>query len=400
MKLSLRKIGEEFQKLKNGFYGNKMPRRVKRLLSRAKKDAKALGLDERVKEITALENEWAAQVREYEQSKLSPIDSQLGQLNKIAQNLDLKLAEPFEEKLNIVAASLLAAKNAKELQIKKKYENNDEKLQNKTHEKKEAILALDDAKGLLRFLPARATLLDSKGALIGSVIVTGVLEAAFSFEAMDNLGIPWGSISMLAGLAFSGLIGLGCHFFGQALARRNYLYAGISSMASTSVLGLLILLRHHSAGLIDVPNDGVIYTSLHQNEDGIMNKNGLLAIANTITLVFGMLLGERVNRYRYYFNSKETLKKAGEDIDTLNHQNFLKDTQMSMNGEEHTALAYQIAHQQDAESRSRLLGVKQQIAELEAKRSGLVKRFKEWELMGHAALKASFNAATSYRKLL
>lgn len=327
---------------------------------------------------------WTAMVQCITRPIKSWFEQRIAAAKSKIEFLEAKVNIPIEDLAKDWVAKLMKARNKAILALEKKYKRIVQRVAVLQEKYFQALVrqrcALDTLGGRI---PTKPSFLDSRKAMILTFIGVATLEAFLSFSAMDALGIPWAAMSIVVSFGLSTVIGLCCHLFGQALSEGRKVRAIIYTVLSACIVGFIIGLRTQA----DDPNGDI--------------PQLWLAMGNFLALAIGLALGERVNRFRYYFQSSALIKDIPAEIDDLTQTLTLEATERAQIDQNFTTKAHILATN---ERKTDLLKLAQRNASLAKTQAGL-NAFedieKNWIDEGHAALESSaldgFNLSKTLR---
>jgi len=331
----------------------------------------------------SLLDKWSSQVKAYCSRNIGATKSKVAQFLSEIKVITLKLSQSFEDVVIQIATELRPARDNVIMAIVNRYDHLDKILRTKNDERLNAFVHLNAITEMHGgFVPSKKTIWDFMISMVILALFISGMEAAFSFEAVDALGIPWTPLSILICFAFGILVAVSCHFFGEAMANRDYLFAILSASCAFAVTLFVIYLRSHAPDL-----DGEI-------------QHGLLAMANFVTLGVGLLLSVRVNKYRPYFDALDTTIELSSEVDELNKAVGLRDLEIENTKAAYIALAHQRAHQRIEGLHAEIAPLEIALATEQAHLNNQLQVMQNWENEGIAALNNSFSDGKNQRNIV
>lgn len=323
--------------------------------------------------LKSIEQGWNSHVKSFASPVIKSYRHKIALSQTGLKTIRAKLLEPLEDIVHRYAAYLKPALDKATMVIIKRYDEMELLKKYKENERIQAYVNLEAIKAGLKTIPAIATFLDGILALIVTFLIISIGETFLSISSIDALGIPWTLLSGVICFLFSSLIGVGCHFFGAALSHKNYLHAIISFFSALAMTVFIIALRYQ----VTEPED-----NQYQHE--------LLALANFITLGFGLLMAERVNRYRPYFKAKALITVLTKEIDGLTKMLTLKDCEIENTKGEYISIALQQAYGYVDDLQVEDQRLEEILATNQSDLNAYLNTIECWEKQGIAALNASY----------
>lgn len=229
--------------------------------------------------------------------------------------------------------------------------------------------------------PSARSFMDGTTAIRATIILNTVLETILSYPALDAHGIPMGALSILICLVFGILLGLSCHQFGAACAEDHKLSQLSWLGVAVSIVVIVIGIRATAPPPIDPATEHMDST--------------LLAFLNVILLIVGLLLGERVNRYREYFKAVEQVEQIPVKLDELATKETLKEEELQHVNDKFDGIVVLQANEEIKELQSKRSHAEVLIAESTAKIEIINNLCTSWISEGLAELKTAYQKGYS-----
>ncbi|MBI1183600.1 hypothetical protein GC194_04980 [bacterium] len=327
---------------------------------------------------------WLSRVNEYRCRMTHPIRCQIETLNaKLSKVLELE-KRPFKVLLKKYAALLQKPLNEALNEIERKFNQLTYQL---AYLKNKYVTRLTMLESIVRNMrhsaPSKKTFWDKSIALIIFFLGLSTIEATFSFSAIDAyFDKIWSILSWLICFGLSSSIGIGVHFFGVEYATRNYFRASIAAIMPLLVIGFIISLRSMAPNVIDV------------------EQQIILGLANIIFYGIGLLISERVNRYRLYFNLVAELEPLPYAIDLTEHTIALKPMVIERTISDFNARAYTNTYQEIDNILEQNASINSDIGLENAKLESINDICNHWIDGGYAEFDAALESGLSKRKNL